>query len=247
MKMMTPVEFSETADIETSSDNYATRFAGGVGAWFLRVQEHATLRMLAPYPGATVLDVGGGHGQITGALVARDYDVTVVGSDPVCARRIQPYIDARRCSFEVVDFLNLPYPDKSFGVVISYRLLPHINQWERFIAELCRVAEKAVIVDFPELDSVNAFAPHLFNLKKTLEGNTRTYTSFRRSDLLKVFRRHGFIYGEHYAEFFAPMVAHRKLKAPAVSAALEKVSRVVGLTQRWGSPVVLKLIREGNV
>ncbi len=243
--MITPVRFNETADIETSSDGYAGRFAGGVGAWFLNVQERATLRMLAPYPGTTVLDVGGGHGQITGALISRDYDVTVVGSDSVCAKRIQPYIDARRCTFDVVDFLNLPYPDKSFGVVISYRLMPHVAQWDRFISELCRVAQRAVIVDYPELDSVNAFAPHLFNLKKSLEGNTREYTSFRRADLLKTFRQQGFIYGEHFAEFFVPMVVHRKLKAPTVSGAMEKVSRVFGLTQRWGSPVILKMIRQG--
>lgn len=245
--MITPYDFSETADIETSSEGYATRFAGGVGAWFLRVQEQAALRLLAPYPGATVLDVGGGHGQITGALIAHNYDVTVVGSDSVCARRIQPYVTARRCAFEVVDFLNLPYPDKSFGVVISYRLLAHVTQWERYLGELCRVAEKAVIVDFPELNSVNAFAPRLFQLKQSLEGNTREYASFRRADLLKTFRQFDFIYSEHYAEFFLPMVAHRALKAPAISAALEKTGRVLGLTQRWGSPVILKVIREGNV
>lgn len=244
--MTIPVGFSETADIETSSDGYAARFAGGVGAWFLQVQERATLNMLAPYPGATVLDVGGGHGQITEALVSRDYDVTVVGSDPVCAKRIQPYLDAHRCSFDVVDFLNLPYPDKSFGVVISYRLLPHITQWQRFIEEVCRVAEKAVLLDYPELDSLNALTPHLFGLKKSLEGNTRTYTSFRRADLLAAFRRHGFIYGDHYAQFSAPMVLHRKLKAPAVSSALENAARAFGVTQRWGSPVILKLIREGT-
>ncbi|MBE2269147.1 MAG: class I SAM-dependent methyltransferase [Anaerolinea sp.] len=241
--MRTPVEFSETADIETSSDDYAGRFAGNVGKWFLQVQERATLRMLAPYPGATVLDVGGGHGQIAGTLIQKNFDVTVVGSAPICAQRIQPYIDARRCTFDVVDFLELPYPDKSFGVVISYRLLPHVTAWKPFLAELCRVAEKAVIVDFPEVESINALAPHLFHLKKSLEGNTRTYTSFRRADLLKTFREQCFIYGEHYAEFFAPMVVHRKLQTPAISRVVEGMNRSLGLTQRWGSPVILKVIR----
>lgn len=54
-------EYLETADIETSSEDYASRFAGAVGAWLLKTQEDATLRMLLPYPGATVLDVGGGQ------------------------------------------------------------------------------------------------------------------------------------------------------------------------------------------
>ena len=67
--MVSTGDFSETADIETSSDDYAARFAGEIGAWLLKVQEEATLRMLAAYPNAKILDVGGGHGQLTGALI----------------------------------------------------------------------------------------------------------------------------------------------------------------------------------
>lgn len=40
--------FPETADIETASNDYALRFSGEIGAWLLKVQEEATLRMLAP-------------------------------------------------------------------------------------------------------------------------------------------------------------------------------------------------------
>src|SRR5262245_53053861 len=50
----------EEADVATSSADYARRFAGGVGAWFLEVQAKATVELLAPWPGASVLDVGGG-------------------------------------------------------------------------------------------------------------------------------------------------------------------------------------------
>ena len=54
--------FSETADIDTSSDDYARRFSGKTGAWFLKVQQAATMRMLALSCQKTILDVGGGHG-----------------------------------------------------------------------------------------------------------------------------------------------------------------------------------------
>jgi hypothetical protein len=50
------VDHPETADIETSSEDYSRRFSGPVGSWFLRVQESATLKMLATRPGASVLD-----------------------------------------------------------------------------------------------------------------------------------------------------------------------------------------------
>ena len=38
-QMVTSNSFPETADIETSSEDYATRFAGKIGAWLLQVQQ----------------------------------------------------------------------------------------------------------------------------------------------------------------------------------------------------------------
>jgi 16S rRNA A1518/A1519 N6-dimethyltransferase RsmA/KsgA/DIM1 with predicted DNA glycosylase/AP lyase activity len=93
--------YPETADIETSSEEYASRFSGEVGEWFLKVQEEATLNMLAPYKRATILDVGGGHGQLTGALIRNNYQLTVLGSSEVYKARIQNYLDNENCSFKV--------------------------------------------------------------------------------------------------------------------------------------------------
>ena len=56
--------FPETADVETSSEDYARRFSGRVGEYFLEVQARAALDLLVPWPGARVLDVGGGHGTL---------------------------------------------------------------------------------------------------------------------------------------------------------------------------------------
>jgi ubiquinone/menaquinone biosynthesis C-methylase UbiE len=240
----TRMAFAETADIETSSDNYAQRFSGKVGAWFLQVQEEATLKMLAPYPGSTILDVGGGHGQLTGALVDNNFDLTVLGSDEACRARISHYLETYRCTFEVGDILNLPYPDQAFGVVVSFRLLPHVTLWEQYIRELTRVAEKAVIIDYPDVRSFNYLAPKLFSWKKRMEGNTRPYTTFRQRQVLDAFRSSGFIRADRFAEFFLPMVLHRKAKLPRLSQMMEDFCRGVGLTYSFGSPIILKMVRE---
>lgn len=238
--------FPETADIETSSDDYARRFAGPVGAWFLDVQNRATLDMLAPYPGASVLDVGGGHGQITGALVGAGHAVTVIGSDQACRARIQEYVQTGQVEFAVGNLIDLPYPDQAFDVVVSYRLLPHVERWPELIVELCRVARQAVVVDYPEARSVNAITPLLFGVKKKMEGNTRPYTLFRQPQLMEHFVQHGFVYADRQPEFFWPMVLHRVMKSVPVSRALEGAARAVGLTRALGSPVVLKVARQGN-
>ena len=238
--MISKNNFPETADIETSSDDYASRFAGEVGAWLLKVQEKATLDLLAPYPNAKILDVGGGHGQLTGSLIDNGYQVTVLGSAEVCKKRIQNFIDANLCSFKVGNVLNLPYPDEAFDIIISYRFLAHLNQWQQFLAELSRVAKHSVIVDYPTVRSINYIAPHLFKFKKNLEGNTRPFTCYEETKIIEFFESLNLRQEGRYPQFFLPMVLHRALKQPRLSSFLEKLSRISGLTHLWGSPVIAK-------
>jgi ubiquinone/menaquinone biosynthesis C-methylase UbiE len=236
--------FPETADIETSSEEYAHRFSGNVGSWFLRMQEEITLKLLSPYPGVTVLDVGGGHGQLTDALVRNGYRVTVLGSSEVCMKRIKTFVDQGRCAFKVGNLLNLPYSEKYFDVVISYRLLPHVVRWKPFLIELARVGRKAVMLDYPPIRSVNYLSPLLFNFKKKMEGNTRPYTCFQESEILNVFKTSGFVMSDRCPQFLAPMVIHRILKSPKFSSSIEQLFQIFKLTRWFGSPVILKLIRE---
>jgi len=237
-------ENSETADIETSSDDYARRFEGEIGRWFLKVQEEATLAMLFPYKNAKVLDVGGGHGQLTEAFLKQGFGVTIVGSAMSCKKRVEKFIHGVQCSFVTGNLIDLPFPDRMFDVVVSYRLLPHVTRWRQLIFELCRVAKRAVIVDFPEVKSVNVIAPLLFGWKKGIEQNTRPFTCFRQSELLQEFRHYGFCLADRYPEFFLPMVLHRALKTLALSSSMEWFFRQLKLTQKLGSPVILKLVRQ---
>lgn len=235
--------YPETADIETSSEEYASRFSGEVGEWFLKVQEEATLNMLAPYKRVKILDVGGGHGQLTGALIRNNYQLTVLGSAETCKARIQNYLDNENCSFKVGNILDLPFEDQEFDIVISYRLLAHVNQWQKYLGELTRVASKSVIIDYPEFRSFNAFTPYLYGYKKSIEGNTRNYTIYRESDLLTVFQANNFSRAAKFAEFFFPMVLHRKLNSLRLSSAGETITRFFGLTSLFGSPIILRFVR----
>jgi len=239
--------YPETADIETSSDEYATRFAGTAGAWMLEVQERITLRLLANAPGASVLDVGGGHGQLAIPLCRDGYPVTVLGSDESCRKRIAGIVESGQCTFEVGNVIDLPYPDRSFDTVIAFRMLTHCEQWPTLVSELCRVARRSVIVDYPTSQSLNRVAPLLFKAKKRLEGNTRTWRLFRHAEVLEAFAEQGFAKSRSGNQFFLPMVLHRALSCRIVSAALEGICRALGLTHFWGSPVILELRRQDAV
>lgn len=232
----------ETADVVTSSESYAGRFSGPVGRWFLSVQERIALATLDKPAGKTALDVGGGHGQLTKPMINTGLKVTVLGSDDSCSRRIDALIKDGQCEFRVGNVVALPFPDKSFDFAFSFRLLPHCTQWQKLIAELCRVARLGVIVDYPVSQGMNAAAPLFFGAKKKLEGNTREWRQFTHREVSHEFSRNGFKVEVRRGQFFLPMALHRGLKLKPVSAALEGFFRALGLTARFGSPVILKAV-----
>ena len=235
----------EDADVETSSDAYARRFAGAVGAHFLKVQAEATLELLRPWPGASVVDVGGGHGQVTGALVESGYDVTVFGSDPACEGRVQGWTETGRARFTSGDLLQAPWPDRSFDVALSYRLLPHVRRWDALVGELARLARVAVVVDYPTTRSVNAIAGWLFGLKKGVEGDTRPFTVFSDADVEGAFTGRGFVPTGRRPQFLFPMALHRAVGSAGLARALEGAGAALGLRRVFGSPVILRLERRG--
>jgi len=240
------VFFEQERENNTGHCAKEMRFEGDIGRWFLQVQEQATLGMIRGQgvpKVLRVLDVGGGHGQVTGGLLYHGCEVVILGSAEVCKKRVIPFLDGVRCSFRVGNLISLPFADQEFDIVLSYRLLPHCERWPQLIGELCRVAKAAVIVDFPEVKSVNAIAPWLFTWKKGIEKNTRPFTCFKQVEVVQEFTRHGYDIGARYPEFFFPMVLHRAMRSPRVSAAVETFCRRIGLTELFGSPVILKMVR----
>ncbi|HYO12090.1 MAG TPA: class I SAM-dependent methyltransferase [Thermoanaerobaculia bacterium] len=234
----------EDADVETSSEGYASRFGGEVGRYFLEVQTAIALEMLVPYPGAGVLDVGGGHGQLAVPLVEHGFDVTVAGSSEICRERLDRLLPEDRFAFQACDLLRLPFADRSFDVVIAFRLIAHVERWRELVRELCRVAERAVILDYSDVRSFNLLYGPFFRLKKAIEGNTRTFLTFRPGQVAAELGRHGFGRLETRRQFFFPMVVHRAVGRAGFSRGVERVSGLCGLSRAFGSPVILRAERK---
>ncbi len=236
--------YLETADIETASADYACRFKGAAGEFFLNRQTKLVLELLQDFPRAKVLDVGGGHAQIAEPLVSEGFDVTVTGSDDSCRTLLDQRIDTGNFTYHTCDLLNLPFEDRSFSVVLAFRLLPHLQRWQRALAELCRVADKAVILDYPDRRSTNIFYSQFFGMKKRIEGNTRPFTLFTRKQISEELARNGFTRTDFHPEFFLPMVIHRTLQNWKVSFWMESLCRKSGLTAKLGSPIIFRADRQ---
>jgi SAM-dependent methyltransferase len=242
-----PDDLREDADIVTSSEDYARRFAGSVGRWFLETQTRLTLELLRPLsPGASVLDVGGGHAQIAPALIKAGYNVTVVGSDPVCGARLAQWTASGRCRFEVADLRSLPYLGGTFDAVVCLRLLPHSVSWKHLIGELCRVARRSVLLDYPSSRSANILSERLFALKKGIEANTRPFLLFAPRQIQTAFADSGFGVAAARAQFLVPMALHRLGNQATLSRAMELPGRLLGLTRWFGSPILVRADRESG-
>jgi 2-polyprenyl-3-methyl-5-hydroxy-6-metoxy-1,4-benzoquinol methylase len=244
--MSTTMPFPETPDIETSSANYASRFRGPAGAYMLDVQERSVVTLLKdgrPLAGRTVLDVGGGHAQLAGPIAALGCDVTVVGSDESCAVRLRDGPQADRIAFKTGNLLDMPFADRAFDTLVSVRLISHIEDWHRLVAELCRVADKSIIIDYPTFRSVNALSLLTFPIKKMIEKNTRTYTTFWNGAIRRAFAQHGFRPLAVRNQFLLPMALHRASKGALKP--VEEGFRATGATRLLGNPVIIRLDRVG--
>ena len=236
--------FLETADIETASADYAARFSGAAGKYFLDKQAAITLDFLRDQPQARILDVGGGHAQLAVPLVDERYEVTVTGSDDSCRLRLDQQIAPEKFTYLTCDSLALPFENRSFDVVMAFRLLPHVTRWRELIAELCRVADKAVIFDYPDRRSTNILYEQFFGMKKKMEGNTRPFTLFSRSQITAELQRNGYCRPVFKPEFLLPMVIHRKVDNRKFSALIEYFFQLTGMTGLFGSPIIFRSDRK---
>jgi SAM-dependent methyltransferase len=105
------------------------------------------LAQAAPAP-AAVLDAGCGEGFAMHAVLGAS-DARVVGIDgSPSALRLAGQINPGR-SFAAGNLYDLPFPDRSFDLVVCMEVLEHLGEPERGLAELCRVSAGWLLLSVP--------------------------------------------------------------------------------------------------
>jgi len=88
-------------------------------------------------PGARVLDVGCGVGQVVARLKEAGFEAHGVDVSEPNIKRARQFSD--RC--QLYDGRSLPFPDRHFASVGALNVLEHVDAPEAFIGELVRVTE----------------------------------------------------------------------------------------------------------
>jgi SAM-dependent methyltransferase len=99
-------------------------------------------------PPRRVLEVGIGEGEVAQRVAQRYPDASVIGLDLPDDILAQEWLNRDLTSI-FGDITRLPFPDKSFDLVLAIEVLEHVPHPDLALAELSRVAARDVVVSVP--------------------------------------------------------------------------------------------------
>lgn len=209
------------------------RYGGAVGQWFLRFEQSAFKAMVVDLGEVhTVLDIGTGTGKLrssmsTNCFIGLDSSLRMLGISQKMWGEV-PHV--------LADSVQLPFLGDSIDLVIASRVLLHVEKWSQMITEACRVARRAVLLDYPTRPSVAALEPAVWRWTRGRNAPP-VHRIFTQSEIDDVFRSVGFECTNTRKGYLLPYRFHRILRAPVLSTRIEAAFRAIGLTERLGSPV----------
>ena len=118
--------------------------------WHLQAFLDSVYALLERTHAQTVLDAGCGEGFVTQALAQKNPELRFTGMDlsaEAVAFAQQHFGELAR--FRTGNLYKLPFSDNAFDVVLCSEVLEHLEDMDRAIAELKRVARHHVLITVP--------------------------------------------------------------------------------------------------
>ena len=218
---------------------------GGSAARLATSSPSTQARVLANLIGTirnrVILDVGAGTGRAALLLARGGAIVTAVdaSSEMLAVARRRAAEEGADVQFLVGDAHALDFPDRSFDVALSLRVIMHTPEWRQCITELCRVAERLVIVDYPSLHSFAALESIGRRMAHAVGIETEPYRVFTDRAIAAAFASQGFRIRSVHRQFVLPIAFHKAIGSRRFTMAVEGFLDRLGLLSFFGSPITL--------
>jgi len=229
------------ADPETAHSFDDRRFGGPIGELVASEQAHVLTSFVGEIGGRPVLDVGTGTGRAARLLARAGARVTAIDAseEMLSVARRRALDEELSISFATGDVHRLGFGNRSFDVAISLRVLMHVPDWRGALAELCRVADNLVVVDYPSAISFAALQAAVRRLAHGVGARTEPYRVLSQAAVAHELNKAGFRIRSIHRQFFLPIALHKAIGSRRLTMATELLFQKVGLVDLFGTPVTL--------
>ena len=243
-----PYPFSEEhysytvyADETTARTFDARRFGGPIGALVAEEQARVLLELVGSTRDQTILDVGTGTARAALLMARGGARVTAVDAseEMLAIARRRAADEHLSIQFLRGDAHRLEFDDRAFDVATSLRVLMHAPDWRRCVAELCRVADKLVVVDYPSATSFALLEAVARRVTYACGARTEPYRVLSGSAVARALRLGGFQIRSVHRQFFLPIALHKAIGSTRFTIQSRKLSSRLGLLRLFGSPVTV--------
>ena len=230
--------YADPATARTFDDR---RFGGPIGEIVAASQARVLTDFVGRIKDRRILDVGTGTGRAALLLARGGAIVTGVdASDEMLAVARGRAAEAGvAVTFQTGDAHALTFPDRSFDVAVSLRVLMHTPGWRTSVGELCRVADQLVIADYPSIASVALVQSLLRRVIHALGARTEPYRVFSDGEIAAAFAAHGFRIRSIHRQFVLPIAVHKAIGSRRFTLTSERLLKRLGLLRLFGSPVTI--------
>jgi ubiquinone/menaquinone biosynthesis C-methylase UbiE len=217
------------------------RFGGPIGEYVAKSQARVLANMVGRIQDRSIVDVGTGAGRAAILMARGGARVTAVDASEQMLEVARQRAAEERLKIKFVrgDAHALQFPDREFDVAICLRVLMHAPEWRRCLGELCRIAERLVIFDYPAAMSAALFESVSRRVVHTLGVRTEAYRVISDRAIRQALRQSNFQVRSVHRQFVMPIQFHRAIGSRKFTIWSEDLLDRAGLLKRLGSPVTV--------